>query len=512
MRVSRWLLGLILLLAVIVPAQAQQAPPTSTATLTSATCPGTGCAVFGASGYGGIGVQLTGTFVATVQFEGIVANDTSGTFTAVTCTPWNSTTGVTSSTSTGLWGCPVGGLSLFRVRVSAYTSGSVVVTTLKAPTLARGSGGGGTISGTIAAGQYAVGTATDTIGASDRIVTVDYPTDPNVIIRGQNINQDFTQSTYAFDDDGLATIAQRWKFTYNDESEIHYGADYASGGLDHRAASVSADTASSARGGNLFLLGGFRSNAGNTLGGDGGFIGLYGANAEDTAGGYTYITGGIGYDFDNEIIGFPAEISYYGGHQDGTPGTLAFGGRNIWTVDKTETMFMAEGAADTGRMTKLSFGVLDSGAYWTSTVRLFQFQSWSGTDNTFTDRSLSLVDILNDVTMVEFFPDDRAEFSISVNAPGFVTTGGFYGAGVNITIPSQAGYASTLTNTTATPYLWGWLPLDGGGLRLDEVNFDVHVMQVTPTGGVMFPAMACPSGQSGPLTIDDTGTVTATCS
>lgn len=166
MRVSRWLLGLILLLAVIVPAQAQQAPPTSTATLTSATCPGTGCAVFGASGYGGIGVQLTGTFVATVQFEGIVANDTSGTFTAVTCTPWNSTTGVTSSTSTGLWGCPVGGLSLFRVRVSAYTSGSVVVTTLKAPTLARGSGGGGGgggIGGGISQYEIAVGSGTDTI-------------------------------------------------------------------------------------------------------------------------------------------------------------------------------------------------------------------------------------------------------------------------------------------------------------------------------------------------------------
>lgn len=166
MRVSRWLLGLTLLLAVIVPAQAQQAPPTTTKTLTSATCPGTGCLIVGSAGYGGLGVQVSGTFSATIVFEGIVSGDTTGTYTAVTCTPWNSTTGVTSTTAAGLWGCPVGGLSFFRVRVSSYTSGSAVVTTLKAPTLARGSGGGGGgggIGGGISQYEIAVGSGTDTI-------------------------------------------------------------------------------------------------------------------------------------------------------------------------------------------------------------------------------------------------------------------------------------------------------------------------------------------------------------
>ena len=166
MRVSRWLLGLTLLLAVIVPAQAQQAPPTTTKTLTSATCPGTGCLIVGSAGYGGLGVQVSGTFSATIVFEGIVSGDTTGTYTAVTCTPWNSTTGVTSTTAAGLWGCPVGGLSFFRVRVSSYTSGSAVITTLKAPTLARGSsggGGGGGIGGGIGQYEVAVGSGTDTI-------------------------------------------------------------------------------------------------------------------------------------------------------------------------------------------------------------------------------------------------------------------------------------------------------------------------------------------------------------
>lgn len=169
MRYARVLMGLVFLWGLITPAQAQQPPPSTTKTLTSNTCPGTGCLIVGTAGSGGIGVQITGTFSATVPFTGSVDGTT---YVAVNCTPYNSTTAVTSASSAGSWGCAVGGLKYFKVGGSGWVSGSVVVTTLTAPTLARGSGGGGgsgTIGGTIADGQVAVGTGTDEIGGSNTL-------------------------------------------------------------------------------------------------------------------------------------------------------------------------------------------------------------------------------------------------------------------------------------------------------------------------------------------------------
>lgn len=72
-------------------------------------------------GYGTVGVQLGGTFTATVVFE--ISN---GAWTTVTCElAAGGAVGVSSATATGMWFCPVSGASLFRVRVSDYTSGTV---------------------------------------------------------------------------------------------------------------------------------------------------------------------------------------------------------------------------------------------------------------------------------------------------------------------------------------------------------------------------------------------------
>lgn len=89
-------------------------------------------------------LDLSGTFSATVQFE--VSATGGGTWRAKTCYPTNSTTGVSSATAAGGWTCPAMGASThFRVRSSAYSSGTVVVqiNQSNASAQAPGAGGGG---------------------------------------------------------------------------------------------------------------------------------------------------------------------------------------------------------------------------------------------------------------------------------------------------------------------------------------------------------------------------------
>lgn len=75
-------------------------------------------------GWGAVGAQVTGTFVATVNFEGTIDGST-----------WVGIEGVNladgskakSPTAPGVYVVPVTGLSSFRARVSGYASGSVTV-------------------------------------------------------------------------------------------------------------------------------------------------------------------------------------------------------------------------------------------------------------------------------------------------------------------------------------------------------------------------------------------------
>ena len=131
----RYIRLLLLALALtVVPGHVSAQNANLQAALTSATCPGSGCAVVQTVGGAGIGVQITGTFTGTLQFEGSVDGVT---FVAVNMTPPNSTTPATSATSAGVWTGGVGGLLVFRVRCSAYTSGTAVVTLQLAPGTGR---------------------------------------------------------------------------------------------------------------------------------------------------------------------------------------------------------------------------------------------------------------------------------------------------------------------------------------------------------------------------------------
>lgn len=72
--------------------------------------------------YGTVGVQITGTFVGTVSFEG--SND-GATWVALQAKPSDSVTLVTSATAPGLWMVLVAGVGQFRARISAFTSGAI---------------------------------------------------------------------------------------------------------------------------------------------------------------------------------------------------------------------------------------------------------------------------------------------------------------------------------------------------------------------------------------------------
>jgi len=114
----------------------------------SLTASGSTCATAGAciqlplpnQNLGGVTITLSGTWSATNQFE---ATGDGTNFSAINALPSNSTTAVTSATGNGLWQANVAGYVAIRVRVSAYTSGTVVVTIQGSTASARLNGGGG---------------------------------------------------------------------------------------------------------------------------------------------------------------------------------------------------------------------------------------------------------------------------------------------------------------------------------------------------------------------------------
>lgn len=122
------------------------APPEASAqisgalTATSANCAtASSCLVFnGMPSSGTVGVQVIGTFTATGLFEG---SGNGATYDEVSCTAVDGSGNASSFTAAGIWQCPVSGLTGFRVRLSAYTSGSAEIW-LSATPASSGSGGG----------------------------------------------------------------------------------------------------------------------------------------------------------------------------------------------------------------------------------------------------------------------------------------------------------------------------------------------------------------------------------
>lgn len=78
-------------------------------------------------GYNTLGVEARGTWTGTVAIE-CAASTGGGAFVALTLTPRNSTTLVTSFTSNGQWSAPIGGCQRVQARATAAMTGTVTIT------------------------------------------------------------------------------------------------------------------------------------------------------------------------------------------------------------------------------------------------------------------------------------------------------------------------------------------------------------------------------------------------
>lgn len=124
---------------------------------------------------GTVAVTLSGTWSATVQFEGTVNGSD---WFAVNAYPPTALSAVTSATANGNWIVPCAGLGTLRIRSSAFTSGTIVVTLRNAVAsfFAPGSAGGTFVADTELPAAAALGDAdpaapvTPTVGAAQMIL------------------------------------------------------------------------------------------------------------------------------------------------------------------------------------------------------------------------------------------------------------------------------------------------------------------------------------------------------
>lgn len=135
---TRLWLALSLLAALAMPAASQ-----TVETLSSTTCPGSGCVTVPTGNRGSASVQLVVSGTATAIVEGSIDGRT---YNTLQIAPWSGGSAATSATTTGAWTVNVAGSQVMRVRLSACSSCSVVVL---AQTSQAGGGAGGSTTGTI---------------------------------------------------------------------------------------------------------------------------------------------------------------------------------------------------------------------------------------------------------------------------------------------------------------------------------------------------------------------------
>lgn len=96
---------------------------------------------------GGATFKLSGTFSATVQFEAtadpLTVQSANALWVAISATPSSSATTATSATATGVWQVNIAAYTRIRIRVSAFTSGTVAAAINFSTASARGGSGGG---------------------------------------------------------------------------------------------------------------------------------------------------------------------------------------------------------------------------------------------------------------------------------------------------------------------------------------------------------------------------------
>ena len=139
----------------------------STGTLTAAAQ----TVVLALAGQSAGAAQITGTWVGTITFEGYI--DSLQTWTAINAVSASTSSPQTTTTTNGLYRLTPGGLTQFRANMSAFTSGSAVVT-LKASV-----GVGGTFVNQILPSKITDGTSTAAVKAAS---TAAVATDPALVV------------------------------------------------------------------------------------------------------------------------------------------------------------------------------------------------------------------------------------------------------------------------------------------------------------------------------------------
>lgn len=130
---KRMFFALITGLLLAAPVSAQiTLPAVNTGSLTAASQ----CVPVRTDGYGAGGIQVTGSYVGTITWT--VSIDGTNFVALDAFTPDAPGTAANSTTTTGIWTAPIAGLRLLKACMTAYTSGTAVVTVV-----ASGSGGGG---------------------------------------------------------------------------------------------------------------------------------------------------------------------------------------------------------------------------------------------------------------------------------------------------------------------------------------------------------------------------------
>lgn len=114
-------------------------------------------------------VTVSGTFSGTLNFAATNAGLPFSN--PLSMTPVGGGAAVTSATAPGAWTAQVAGLTVIGVYGSPFASGDALVTITSSTAVISG-GGGGTISGTIATNQVAVGSGANTIAGSSNFTFV----------------------------------------------------------------------------------------------------------------------------------------------------------------------------------------------------------------------------------------------------------------------------------------------------------------------------------------------------
>ena len=152
------------LLAGFIPQARAQTTPITTLTAAASTCTAGVCLVANLRpDVGGATFTINANAGGnTIQFE--ASGDGGSTWVALSVTPSNSTTTVTSSTSTGVWQANLAGYTNARIRMSTQTSGNTAVNIYPSTASARTSGGGagGGVASVVIAGTSNQITATGT--------------------------------------------------------------------------------------------------------------------------------------------------------------------------------------------------------------------------------------------------------------------------------------------------------------------------------------------------------------